>query len=169
MNENALNEALAVKTIYEARLRPHRSLNARQFHRLMWVVAAIGAVSTLPFWLMGAWPVIGFMGLDVLLVYFAFRANFLAARSYEDVRLTPLVLDFVKVSAKGERRAWQFNPAWVRLARVEHEEYGIVRLAFAARGREVQVAGDLGPAQKADFAARFLSALHEAKRGVNYN
>lgn len=169
MDEDALNEILAAKPIFETRLRPHRSLNARQFRRLMWFVAAAGAFATLPFWLLGAWPVIGFMGLDVLLVYFAFRANFLAARSYEDVRLTPLALDFVKVSAKGIRRTWQFNPAWVRLTRVEHEEFGIMRLAFAARGREVQVAGDLGPAQRADFAARFLPALHEAKRGVNYN
>ncbi len=164
-----MNEVLVAKPLYEARLRPHRSLNARQFHRLMWFVAAAGAFATLPFWLMGAWPVIGFMGLDVLLVYLAFRANFLAARSYEDVRLTPLALDFVKVSAKGKRRAWQFNPAWVRLTRVEHEEYGILRLAFASRGREVQVAGDLGPAQRADFARDFSRALHEARRGIRYN
>lgn len=155
--------------VFEARLRPHRSLNARQFRILMWCVAGGGAFVTLPFWMLGAWPIIGFLGLDVLLVYLAFRANFIAARSYEDVRMTPLALDFVKVSAKGQRRAWHFNPAWVRLTRVEHEDYGIMRLAFASRGREVQVAGDLGPAQRADFARDFSRALHEARRGIRYN
>ena len=42
-------------------------------------MVAIGAVSFVAgvvFLLMGAWPVFGFFGLDVLLLYWAFRLNY---------------------------------------------------------------------------------------------
>src|ERR1019366_7296121 len=72
---------------------------------------------SLPFYLAGAWPIVGFLGLDVAALWFAFRLSFRAARAYEDYRLTYLELEFTRVSAHGARREWRFNPAWVMLER----------------------------------------------------
>jgi uncharacterized membrane protein len=151
------------------RLRPHRSLSRRNFHLLMMVFGLASFVSSMPFVIAGAWPVAGFMGLDVALFYWAFRANFRAARAYEDVRLTPIELLLAKVSPKGRRAEWRFHPAWVRLLREEHEEYGVQRLALESRGRSVEVAGFLGPREKADFATELSAALAQARRGPRFS
>ncbi len=154
--------------IFAARLTPHRSLNPRQFHILLAAFCAIIFATGLPFVILGAWPVAGFMGLDVALVYFAFRASFRSARAYEDVRVTPLELTLAKVSARGARREWRFSPGFVRLEKDEHEEYGVQRLAFVSKGRRVEVAGFLGPDAKADLARDLTRALNEARRGPRW-
>jgi uncharacterized membrane protein len=151
--------------LFDARLDPHRSLGPAQFRRLMLACFVGSALFSLPFYLMGAWPVVGFMGLDVLGLYIAFRASFRAARAYEELRLTSLELLFARVSRRGARREWRFNPSWVRLERVEHEEFGTQRLALVSRGRSLEVGAFLGPDQKAELANRFSRALALARRG----
>ena len=154
--------------ILELRLRPHRSLDGAQFRILMSVFALAATASSVPFVIAGAWPVGGFMGLDILVVYLAFRASFRAARAYEDISVTPLEMLLAKVSAKGRRAEWRFHPAWVRVDKVEHEEFGLQRLSLRERGRSVEVAGFLGADAKADFASKLTRALAEARRGPRF-
>ena len=155
--------------IFEARLRPHRSLSRRQFRLLLALVAAVGCLMSFPFVLVGAWPVAGFFGLDVLLVYAAFSASFRSARAYEDVVLTSLELQLAKVSPKGVRAEWRFNPSWVRLERQSHEEFGLQRLDLVSRGSRVELAGFLGPTAKEDLADGLSAALQRARRGLFYS
>ena len=155
--------------IFTERLSPHRSLSGKNFRLLLIVVGAASLAVSLPFVLIGAWPVAGFMGLDVALVYFAFRASFRAARACEIVSLTPYELHLAKLSARGARRDWRFHPAWVRLERDEHEEFGTLALALVSRGRKVPVAGFLGPDAKSEFAERLSRALSDARRGPRFS
>jgi uncharacterized membrane protein len=157
------------RRIFSARLTPHRSLTRANFRLVLILVGAAGLFTALPFVILGAWPVAGFMGLDVALIYFAFRSNFRDARAYEDVTLTPLELHLAKVSAKGARADWRFNPSWVRLEKEEDEEFGLQRLSVASRGSQVEIAHYLAPDDKARFAADFSRALAEARRGPRYN
>lgn len=159
----------ADQSLLDERLHPHRSLSQRQFRILLLAVAAGGVVTSLPFLLLGAWPVAGFMGLDVLAVYVAFQASFRSARAYEDVQLTSLELRVAKVSARGIRAEWRFNPSWVKLRRQDHEEFGLLRVDLVSRGRALEVAGFLGPDQKAAFADRLARALNEARRGFQWS
>jgi uncharacterized membrane protein len=155
--------------ILAVRLTPHRSLDPAGVRILMGATLAVSALFSLPFYLMGAWPVVGFLGLDVALLYFAFRANFRAARAHEDYRLTYFELMFARVSARGARREWRFNPAWVRLERIDHEEFGPQRLSLLSRGRRWEIAKFLGPDQKAEFATTLTQALAEARRGPRFS
>ena len=155
--------------LFSTRLRPHRSLDQRQFRWLLCGIAGVSALATLPFVMMGAWPVAGFMGLDVLAVYLAFKASFRSARAYEDVEVTFLQLTLAKVSARGARAEWRFNPSWVRLERQEHAEFGTQRLDLVARANRVEVAGFLGPDAKERFADDLGRALAEARRGYRYD
>ena len=155
--------------LFSTRLHPHRSLTKRQFHALLMSVAGVSFVATLPFVIMGAWPVAGFMGLDVLLVYVAFKANFRAARAYEDVEVTTIQLKLAKVSPKGLRAEWRFNPSWVRLERQDHVEFGTQRLDLVARADRIEIASFLGPDAKGEFADDLGRALAEARRGYRYN
>jgi uncharacterized membrane protein len=152
------NAPSAEPAIFSAVITPHRSLGSTGFLVLM---LAIGGV----FLLLGAWPVFGFLGLDVLLVYVAFRANFRAARAYEEVVVTSSELTLRKINPGGRVRQWTLNPLWVRLERIVHDEFGIERLFLVSRGRRLSIAACLSPDEKADFAKALSSALGEAKRG----
>ena len=96
----------------------------------------------------GAWPVFGFFGLDVLLLYWAFRLNYRHADAYEEVMVTPSKLMVRKVSHRGRAREWELNPLWVRLEKVVQEEFGIERLLLVSRGKRLAVANFLGAARE---------------------
>ena len=155
--------------IFAARLAPHRSLDSRQFRVLLAVFCGCAFFTSLPFLILGAWPVAGFMGLDVLLFWLAFRASFRSARACEELRVTPFELSLAKVSARGARREWRFSPLFVRLEKDEDEEFGVQRLALVSRGHSVELAGFLGPDAKADLARDLSRALNEARRGPRFS
>ena len=151
--------------LFSAIITPHRSLSGAGFLILMGAVSVVSFAAGVVFLMLGAWPVFGFFGLDVLLIYVAFRANFRAARAYEEVTVTASELTLRKVSHHGVVREWTLNPVWVQLDRIVHEEFGIERLFLVSRGRRLQIAGFLGPDEKASFAQALSAALGEAKRG----
>lgn len=163
---NALKAPLGEPMLFSALVTPHRSLNRVGFFVVMGLIAGISFVGGVMFFMAGAWPVIGFLGLDVVLIYWAFRVNYLAAAAYEEVTVTPSELRVRKVSARGKVAEWSLNPVWVRLERETDEEFGLLRLSLVSRGRNLVVGGFLGPAEKESFAAALSAAIGEAKRGV---
>jgi uncharacterized membrane protein len=150
--------------LFAVRLFPRRSFTPAAARRLLAATFVASALFTLPFYLAGAWPIVGFLGFDVLLLWLAFRASFRAARAYEDYRVTYLELEFARVSARGARREWRFNPAWVALERGESGPM-TARLALRSHGRRHEIASFLGPDEKAAFAGDLTRALVEARRG----
>jgi uncharacterized membrane protein len=152
-------------TIFSAVLTPHRSLGPTGFLIFMLVLGGLSFASGMMFLMAGAWPVCGFFGLDVLLVYWAFRTNYRAANAYEQVIVTASELTVRKVSHHGRVSEWTLNPVWVRLDRDTHEEFGIERLFLVSRGRRLPIGGFLGPDEKESFARALGGALGEAKRG----
>jgi uncharacterized membrane protein len=131
----------------------------------MLVIGGISLTTGMVFLLAGAWPVFGFCGLDVLLIYWAFKVNFRSARAYEQVTVTPSELTVRQVNQYGRMREWTLNPLWVRLDRVVHADFGIERLFLVSHGRRLAIAGCLGPHEKESFALALAAALGEAKRG----
>ncbi len=167
MNENNLK--IHDETVLDAKLIPHRSLNARGLSIILSCVAIVSLCASLPFFLMGAWPVAGFFGLDVFLLYIAFRASSRSARAYEHIVLTHFDMSLRKVSAKGREQLWHFIPCWTRMKLDEHEEFGVQRILLVQKQKEIEVASFLGAEEKAEFANRLKSALSEARRGPTYN
>src|SRR5579859_1548613 len=152
-------------TLFSAIITPHRSLSGTGFVILMGALAAVSFAAGMVFLMLGAWPVFGFFGLDVLLVYWAFRANYRAAAAYEEVTVTASELRVRKVSHRGRVAEWTLNPLWVKLDWVTHEEFGMESLFLVSGGRKLPVAGFLGPQEKASFAQALGAAISEAKRG----
>jgi len=160
--DNAANDE---PTLFSAVLTPHRSLGRTGFIVLMCLIGGISFVAGLVFFIAGAWPVMGFFGLDVLLIYIAFKVSYRTAAAYEQVTMTPSTLTVRKVSHRGRVAEWTLNPVWVRLQREANEEFGIERLFLVSHGRRLPVASFLGPAEKANFANALAAALGEARRG----
>ena len=166
---NDFDPALGQPRLFSARLTPHRSLNRTGFVVLMAFICAVSFAAGVAFLLMGAWPVLGFFGLDVLVIYWAFRINYRRAAASEDIVVTPSELRVRRVSHRGHVVEWVLNPLWVQLDQKGDPEFGIERLYLVSRGRRVSIGSFLGPDEKASFAKALLAALQAAKRGITYN
>ena len=159
------NDPSREPTLFSAIITPHRSLGRTGFLVVMGLIGGISFIGGTFFLILGAWPVFGFLGLDVLLVYWAFRANYRAARAFEEVTVTPSELRLRKVSHRGQVSECTLNPVWTRLDRETHEDFGLLRLFLVSRGRRFVIAGFLAPNERESFAAALSAALGEAKRG----
>jgi len=164
----AAHAAQAERPVFDATITPHRSLGVSGFRIVMTLVCLASVVSSIPFVVLGAWPVAGFFGIDVLALFIAFHVNFRAARAFERIVVTPLEVLLRKVSHHGKEAVWRSNPAWTRLEREHDQDYGLLGLNLVSRGRSTSIASALSPQERAGFADALGSALASARRGPNY-
>lgn len=150
--------------LFEARLSPYRSLSVRGFNLLMLFLGIMSFIVGVVFLSLGAWPVFGFFGLDVFLLWLAIRVNYRDADAYEDIRVTPVLLSVRQVSKHGVRRDTEFNPRWTRLEKTEDELAGVTKVALVSRGFPLVVGSFLPPFYKKELASRLGSALAVAKK-----
>ncbi len=155
----------AAPVFFDARLQPYRSLPPRGFAVVMAVLAGASFVMSVGCILLGAWPVTGFFGLDVGLVYIAFRISYRSARKVEHVRLTASDLTVERIGVRGDRRHWRFEPVWARLVFEEIAE-DENRLSVTSHGRRLSLGAFLSPNERrklyrdlADALARWCRAL----------
>lgn len=153
----------ADEPFFKALLVPYRSMGRTGFMILMgalmfgWVVTGIVFLSN------GAWPIFGFFGLDVIGLYIAFRLNYRAARTREEVSVSRTSLDIRKTASSGQSEQFHFNPFWTRFAISRHEEIGITGMAVVSRENSVSLGSFLNPDDRESFAKAFSRALATAK------
>jgi uncharacterized membrane protein len=158
--------ALSGRPFFEHVLLPHRSLPSRNFHLLMGLLGLVSLAAGVGFVAVGAWPVIGFFGLDVALVYLAFRLNYRTARQSETIRLADDAFSVERVSVRGERRNWRFQPFWVRVI-LEERPDASNRLRVASHGRSLVIGDFVPPATRRELAATLRDALTRWRDSLN--
>jgi uncharacterized membrane protein len=159
---NASHEPAAPE-IFAAVLTPHRSLNGRGFRIVLAALAVLSLCIGLGFLLLGAWPVPGFMGLDVLAVYIAFRLSYRSGRAAEEITVSRERLTVRRVAANGAASVAEFNPYWTRLEVDRHPPFGITRMTIASHGRSLGIGGFLGPAERETLATALSDALAKVR------
>ena len=142
-------------------LRPNMSLSRRGFFWLMVFFTAISMIVGGYFWSLGAWPVFGFFGLDVALLYGAFRLNYRYGKRYETLSMADEKLVFSQVTALGTARQWEFDPYWVRvsLERFGAQGEDIGALILSSHGKYVSVGAFLAPEERESLAACLQATL----------
>jgi uncharacterized membrane protein len=144
--------------VFDAVLTPHRSLPARGFVLLMTAICVVSFAAGLLFFLVGAWPVVGFFGLDVLLIYLAFRINYRRARMYETLHLTHGALTVRRVDYRGEERRWSFQPTWLQVLIDEPARHDS-QLTLRSHGKSLVIGRFLAPRERADLARALRAAI----------
>jgi uncharacterized membrane protein len=154
------------RPFFERVLLPYRSLPSRNFHLLMGLLGLISLAVGVGFVAVGAWPVIGFFGLDVALVYLAFRLNYRTARQSETIRLADDAFTVERVSVRGEHRNWLFQPFWVRVILEERPDTSN-RLLVASHGRSLVIGDFVPPAARRELATALRDALTRWRNSLN--
>lgn len=159
-DETAPTGALtATPPLFAATLTPHRSMGRSGLVAVMALAIGLVAIPAVMFLAMGAWPVFGFLGLDIVIIYLAFHYNFKAARAFETVILTPEVLTIRHVTGSGKRREFILNPAWTQLEIKRNDDDLVDDVIVKTREKAVAIGRFLPPEEKASFAAAFGPAL----------
>ncbi|MEZ5994244.1 MAG: DUF2244 domain-containing protein [Hyphomonadaceae bacterium] len=147
----------------DAVLRPNRSLSLKAFKSMLVAVIIVNAAVAMFFVAQGAFPVAGFLGLDVLALWLAFRWNYRDAQIAEYVRIAPGRVHVAAVDRRGEAAHWVLNPVWARVAR---DGRGVLIRDGAG---QLRVGAFLSPDECKSFAAALDGALHRARRGYMPN
>jgi uncharacterized membrane protein len=155
-------QATADPVLFDATLRPNPPMAASALKAIVAVVAAVNLVFAVTFVLRGAWPVTPFMGTDVLLLAWAFRAVTRAAKRYERIQLTRANLLVARYPAQGDPSQVELNPYWVRVE-LEEPPQPSSKLTLHSHGRSVQVGAFLPAEERLSVAQSLRAALRRAR------
>jgi uncharacterized membrane protein len=151
------------KPLFAATLTPHRSLTPAGKRMVIGLVAALALVPGLIFYVAGAWPVVGFMGADVLAIWVALTVSMRGGKAYEVITLWPASLELRKVDAKGGEEILRFTPAAVRFLVDRDYNERVTALWFKADDRKVPVGAFLSTDEKLSLSKVFGTALRKAR------
>ena len=144
--------------LFHALLRPHRSLSPGGFAVLMAAVIVAFLGIGVGFFLVGAWPVIGFCGLEVLLIWWCFKLNFRSLQRHETILLTDNELELKRVAPDGKVERVAFQTYWLRV-RIDEAPGRSSRLVLSSHGREESIGAFLAPDERVDLARALEQAL----------
>jgi uncharacterized membrane protein len=147
--------------MFDAVITPHRSLTRRGFAILMSAIGFFSFATGLAFAFMGAWPVMGFFGIDVALIYWAFRLNFRSARAFEHVLLTRDMLFIRRSDPRGRVVETRIQPYWLRVSERGGEGPGEIRLT--SHGRTYSIGAWLTAQERGEFLVALESALQRLR------
>jgi uncharacterized membrane protein len=164
MNGNT-EQTQAAPVDFHAVLTPYRSLGPSGFLALMIALCAMSFVTGIVFLVAGAWPVLGFFGVDVLLVYIAFKLNYRSGRLYETIDLTPARFTLTRVHPSGRQEQFDCNPYWARVNLQEWPD-GRTVLSVVSQGTELAFGRFLTDDERRDFACALKEALLAARGGA---
>lgn len=150
------------KPIFRVNLHPPRSLGRRAACNIVIAMACVTSTIGLIFWLVGAWPVIGFLGVDVILLSLAFYFSFRAARAEERIELRHGNLRVTRISARGTRQEFDFQPYWLQVV-LERGDDDQCELYLRSHGKRFEIAGFLGAEEKTDLAGKLDRLLRQAR------
>jgi uncharacterized membrane protein len=149
-------------TLFEAVIVPHRSLAPRGLTILMVVIGLLGTLIIMRFWLIGAWPVMGFGVVEIGLAVFLLRLNAARARASELILLSERSLRIVRTDRHGRREERVLPVGWLNV--VMSEPAGQVpRLLLVAHGVREEIATTLGETEKRDLWAALREALRQLR------
>lgn len=100
---------------YSKVLRPHRSSTNRTLRILSVFLVLFFLTAGVGFLMAGAWPVFGFMGLEIGGLIFALWYNHKVGSSFEAITITESEFRLSKVDHWGQRRHWTFQPQWLKV------------------------------------------------------
>lgn len=166
-DNNPIPDPIAERPLFAARLTPHRSMPKNGFVLLMLLIGGLALSSGIMFLAIGAWPILAFLVLDVLIVFLAFFFSYRSGRAYEEVTVTPDRLTIKRVSAWGRESVEQLHPVWTRLKTAyDEEEERVLAIKLESKGQQVPVGAFMNPDDKESFANALGDVLARLKRGA---
>jgi uncharacterized membrane protein len=156
-------QATTTTPLFAAQMTPHRSLGARGGWVVVGLTALLATLPGLVFLSLGAWPIIGFIGLDVLAIAIALYVSLRQGKRREQITVWADQLEWMATDAKGGKTLRRFNPKTVRLLLDRDADEKTLALRLRQGKDELEVGGFLSPDDKSSFAKALGTALRKAR------
>ena len=145
--------------LFEATSTPQRSWTGRGFLVLALLLGAAGGATATLMVVLGAWPALGFIGLEVpaVLLLVALHHH-RAGRALEVVSLSGGALRVRRTDVRGRREESSLEPYWTRVE-LREDPGNAGRLRLTCRGRAVEVGLWLSGGEKRALAGALDAAL----------
>lgn len=160
-----MSDSYADDIVFEAEVTPHRSMSTRGLRRVIFFVCAVSLCTTTVFWRLGAWPIAGFNGGEILLVLVLLKAHAKIGRERELLLLTGNALQILRTDKAGRDTESSLSPGWLNVV-LQERPGRAPGLYLAARGQCVEVARALGEPEKRDLAQALTDAVYRLKNPV---
>ena len=151
----------AEPVLFDAELHPSRSLGPQGMAIAIAALAFSSLVIGIVFLAQGAWPVLGYCGLDVALLWWALRRARIASLIYEKIRLTQARVVVERGDHRGPRRRDELQTYWLKLEIDRRRHDPTIRLK--SHGRSLVVGSFLSPPERLGLAAALDKAIAQAK------
>lgn len=156
-------QATTTAPLFSAELTPHRSLTRRGMRIVIVLVAALAALPGIIFFALGAWPVVGFMGLDVIAIAVAMHLAMRREKRHEQLTLWADRLELIATDAKGAIARSQLSPKAVRLVIERDFNERTTALKLRTIKGETEIGAFLTQDDKSSLAKAFGTALRKAR------
>ncbi|MCF3947173.1 DUF2244 domain-containing protein [Acidiphilium sp. AL] len=153
-----IEHAIAAPPIFQAVLTPYRSMGRRGMFVVFGLMAAGSLLVTSLMYVLGAFPVIGFNGADLILAITLYAMNMRAARASEVILLTNDGLTITRTTPRGRRSVVTMAPAWLRV-QIEENAGSNPIVTIVNRDARHIVGADLGEAERRDLAEALRGAF----------
>ena len=150
------------KKFLDVTVLPYRSLSKKGFRTLMLIVSAIFFVIGVFFWYIGAWPVFGFLGLDVLLLYYAFKINYKSGEITESLKLIKENLQITRNFPSGTEQKWNPEPYWTKVE-ISNPRINQYNLIVKSKEKVVMIGSFLNYYDKKRLMKKIEDALQNYK------
>lgn len=152
-----------VAAVYlDAVLEPPRSLSPRGFSRVMVALASLSCLFSLGFIAIGAYPIVGFLGLEILLLWYLMKRHVEQRAARTHLRVTAERVDICRIASDGrEKREWL--PSYFARVVYDARLRGARALMIVAGDRSVQIGEHLSGDEQSSLASRIDVALRDAK------
>ncbi len=114
------------------------------------------------FFIMGAWPVLGFMGLEIILIYVAFKVLFKRSESYEHILLDKDKLKIFYNKKNVTLKEVELEPTWLQV-KVEDIYKNKDVLTLSSHGKKIVLGNFLIPKERLKLAKKIRYGLNEWK------
>ena len=141
---------------------PYRSLSKKGFRNLMIVVCTIFFSIGVFFWAIGAWPVFGFLGLDVLLLYYAFKINYKNGEIFENLKILNSKLIVTRFFPSGKSQTWSLEPYWTKVE-ILNKSPNEQKLVLVSKEKVVLLGSFLNLSDKKKIKEKINRALSNLK------
>ena len=160
-----MSESQPDPVVFEAEITPHRSLSPRGLRLIVGSVCLVSLCTTSMFWYLGAWPIAGFNGGEILLAMVLLRTHARSRKRRELLLLSGRSLRILRTDAQGRASEHSLAPFWLNVT-LQERPGRVPGLYVSARGQHMEVATALGEPEKRDLAAALADAVHRLKNPV---
>ena len=139
-------------------LKPNRSGTVQGIHILLGFLLFVFIPTGFIFSMIGAWPVFGFMGAELVLLYVALRLNQRHSGAFERLSLSDDVFTVERFAPDGGYQVWEFQPQWVRID-LDKQSPHRTHLSLNSKGQRLNLGRYLTADEKSEVAAQLRDAL----------